>query len=186
MTILIQIVQNAKTTYLGGLYLWNLKSAEMTIPAINAYILPLLICKKENLISHMWNFRLWELEPHSSGICACKTKIKKLYYFYCWLVRGYYIMIYSISSFYFLQVPPQMTESEYRRTDNTMFKSLNIPKRKSEATNRWSADNVMDKQFEDSKEVIRSRKSKNRQHNGQTFADTNWVIKIRKLKNRQI
>ena len=142
--------------------------------------------KKKILISHMWNFRLWELEPHSSGICACKTKIKKLYYFYCWLVRGYYIMIYSISSFYFLQVPPQMTESEYRRTDNTMFKSLNIPKRKSEATNRWSADNVMDKQFEDSKEVIRSRKSKNRQHNGQTFADTNWVIKIRKLKNRQI
>ena len=40
-------------------------------------------------------------------------------------------------------------------------------------------------EFEDTKEVIRIRKSKDRQHNDQKFENTKGVIRIRKSKNRQ-
>jgi hypothetical protein len=40
-------------------------------------------------------------------------------------------------------------------------------------------------EFKDTKGVIRSSKSKNRQHNGQNIKDTKGVIKSRKSKNRQ-
>ena len=40
-------------------------------------------------------------------------------------------------------------------------------------------------QFEDTKRVIESRKSKDRQHNGQKVEDTKRVIESRKSKDRQ-
>jgi uncharacterized protein involved in type VI secretion and phage assembly len=40
-------------------------------------------------------------------------------------------------------------------------------------------------EFKNTKGVIRSRKSKNRQHNGLKFKDTKGVIRSRKSKNRQ-
>ena len=48
----------------------------------------------------------------------------------------------------------------------------------------WSPENII-VEFEYTKEVIRIRKSKNKQHNGQKFEEAKEVIRICKSKDRQ-